>query len=66
MTGNLLRHFTYGGYALFMQDDWRIKPRLTLNLGLRYEINTVPKERNNLQGNFDPNAPTGIEQVGFG
>ncbi len=63
---NLLRHFTYAGYALFVQDDWRIKPRLTLNLGLRYEINTVPKERNNLQGNFDPNAPTGVEQVGFG
>src|SRR6202035_2076859 len=35
-------------------------------LGLRYEINTVPKERNNLQGNFDPNAPTGEVQVGVG
>jgi hypothetical protein len=66
VTGNLLRHFTFSGYALFVQDDWRVKPRVTVNLGLRYEINTVPKERNNLQGNFDPNAPTGVEQVGFG
>jgi len=66
LTGNLLRHFTYGGYALFVQDDWRVKPRLTVNIGLRYEINTVPKERNNLQGNFDPNSPTGVVQVGFG
>src|ERR1019366_5672529 len=41
-------------------------PRLTVNLGVRYELNTVPTELNNLQGNFDPNAPTGIEQVGFG
>jgi hypothetical protein len=66
LTGNLLRHFTFSGYALFLQDDWRIKPRLSLNLGVRYEINTVPKERDNLQGNFDPNSPTGVTQVGFG
>jgi len=66
LTGDLLRHFSYSGYALFLQDDWRVKPRLTVNLGVRYELNTVPKERNNLQGNFDPNSPTGVDQVGFG
>jgi hypothetical protein len=66
LTGDLLRHFSFQGYALFFQDDWRVKPRLTLNLGVRYELNTVPKERNNLQGNFDPNSPTGVTQVGFG
>jgi hypothetical protein len=66
LTGDLLRHFTFSGYALFLQDDWRVKPRLTVNLGLRYEINTVPKERDNQQGNFNPNFPTGVEQVGFG
>ena len=37
-----------------------------MNLGLRYEINTVPAERNNLAGNFNPNAPTGIQQLGNG
>jgi len=37
----LFNWFTYGVYA---QDDWRITPRLTLNLGLRYEINTIPVE----------------------
>jgi hypothetical protein len=66
LTGDLLRHFSFSGYALFLQDDWRVKPRLTVNLGVRYELNTVPKERNNLQGNFDPNSPTGVDQVGFG
>ena len=66
LTGDLLRHFSFSGYALFVQDDWRVNPRLTVNLGLRYEINTVPKERNDLQGNFDPNSPTGVAQVGVG
>ena len=61
-----MRHFSFQGYALFMQDDWRVNPRLTVNLGVRYELNTVPKELNNLQGNFDPNSPTGVAQVGFG
>ena len=41
------------GYAGFLQDDWRIKPRLTLNLGMRYELNTVVHERDGLMGNFD-------------
>ena len=56
LTGNLVRHFAFNGYAAFVQDDWRIRPRVMLNLGLRYEINTVPKEQDNLQANFDPNA----------
>ncbi|HVF51644.1 MAG TPA: TonB-dependent receptor [Pyrinomonadaceae bacterium] len=30
-------------FAAYVQDDWRISPRLTLNLGLRYEIDTDVK-----------------------
>jgi carboxypeptidase family protein len=52
--GNPIRTFTNQGYAAFAQDDWRITPRLTLNLGVRYELSTVVRERDGLMGNFDP------------
>jgi len=36
-----LRQTVFGAY---IQDDWRMKSNLTLNLGLRYEMSTVPHE----------------------
>jgi len=62
LTGSPIRHSHSWSYAGFVQDDWRVSRSVTLNLGVRYEFNTVLKEDNNLLGNFDPNL--GIVQVG--
>lgn len=42
------RNFSNDTHALYFQDRWKIRPRLTLTLGLRYEYWTVLKESNNL------------------
>jgi hypothetical protein len=49
---------TYADYfALFAQDDFRLTPRMTLNLGLRYEMETGLKEdHNQLAVGFDRTA----------
>lgn len=39
----------------YVQDDFKIRPRLTLNLGLRYEYISPFIDKNNLMVNFDPN-----------
>jgi hypothetical protein len=39
-------------FGLYFQDDWRWKPNLTLNLGLRYEMSTVPLETSGKTANL--------------
>ena len=62
--GNPTRQIHNWAYGLFAQDDWRATRNLTINVGLRYEYNSVIKEAHNLLGNFDPNSPTGLIQAG--
>ncbi len=41
-------------FAFFLQDTYRILPRLTLNLGLRYDVQLSPVESSNLTATFVP------------
>ena len=48
--------------APWIQDDWRVNPRLTLNLGFRYDVLTAPVDKNNaLDVGFDPNVPNAVQ-----
>ncbi|MBI4908344.1 MAG: TonB-dependent receptor [Acidobacteria bacterium] len=44
-------------YAAFFQDDWRVNSKLTLNIGVRYDINVGNREKYNRIAYFDPTAP---------
>ncbi len=37
----------------FLQDDWHVSKKMTLDFGLRYDVNTYPDEEDNKQSNFD-------------
>lgn len=57
-TGNP-REFNFLYVAPYIQDDWKVNSRFTLNLGLRWDFRTIPTETNDRMGWRDLSNPRG-------
>ena len=60
--GSTERNMTQKSGGAYINDDWKLSPRFTLSLGLRYELAMPITEQNNLATNFLPNL--GLVQLG--
>lgn len=47
----------YPYYGFYTQDDWRLTPKLTINLGLRYEFTLPPVSLNDQYSDLTPDRP---------
>jgi hypothetical protein len=59
-TGNTRRHTSENSHAFYVQDSFRWTPRLTLNLGMRWDYFGVVNEKSNLFYRFDTGTGTEV------
>lgn len=57
--------FVQREWGIFFQDDWKITPQFTANLGFRYEFNGVPFERDGNFANFYGDASAPLPAAGY-
>ena len=52
-------NIVYNSMGPFFQEDWKVTPRLTVNIGTRYDWSSVPYEKRNHWSWLDPTIPGG-------
>jgi hypothetical protein len=57
------RNYTWGGFVL---DNWKINPKLTLNVGFRYDLTLPRTERYNRMNWLDPSVVSPLQVAGLG
>ena len=65
-TADDFRKFRQHEYGFYVQDSWKIRPNLTLNLGARYQFNGVPFEVGNNFSNLFQDASGPAPDLGDG
>jgi outer membrane receptor protein involved in Fe transport len=59
-----VRHLNQNSLGFFVSDDWKLSPRFTVTLGLRYDVSGAVGEQDNLAANFFPDR--GLVNLGQG
>lgn len=62
--GDTKRYLVQNSIGMYAQDDWKIRPTLTVTFGLRYDLFGNLRDQRNLSANFLPDR--GLVQVGQG
>jgi len=61
LSSYFVAHLRNQSHFAYLQDDWKASPKLTLNMGLRYEYTTPYSEQHNLLSNFNPALANAVD-----